>query len=160
MAKRSVSVRIRGHEFRVRVVGDGPERKELQRVAHALGLTEVIQFTGQIPRANLLAEFRQCDVFCLPSLQEGFGIAFLEAMAAGKPLVAVAASSTPELIEHGVNGLLAQPNDQSDLADKLAHVLEDAGLRSRMAAANRAKAREYDLATTTTRMLDLLRQTM
>jgi glycosyltransferase involved in cell wall biosynthesis len=148
----------RGLALRVRIVGDGPERRELERVTHALDLTETVMFTGQIPHTDLLTEFARAEVFCLPSLQEGFGIAFLEAMAAGQAVVAVWASSTPELIEDGVNGLLARPHDESDLADKLGLVLEDAALRKQMAAANRVKAMDYDLATTTTRMLDLLRR--
>lgn len=145
-----------GQRLAVRIVGDGPERCELERVTHALGLTNVVTFAGQLPHDRLVAEFATCDVFCLPSLQEGFGIVYLEAMASGKPVVALRASSTPELIEHGVNGLLATPHDEADLADALQQLLDDAALRTSMGGANLERAREFDVLGTTGRLLDLV----
>lgn len=148
----------RNRQLRVRIVGDGPERRALLRIAHRLELSQVIHFTGQLPHADLVAEFSSCDVFCLPSLQEGFGIVFLEAMASGKPIVAARASSTPELVEHRVNGVLANPGDANDLAEKIGRCLDDPDLRARMATANRAKAGEFDLERTIPRLLDLMEE--
>lgn len=145
-----------GQRLAVRIVGDGPERRELERVTHALELTDVVTFTGQVPHRRLVAEFATCDVFCLPSLQEGFGIVYLEAMASGKPVVALHASSTPELIEHGVNGLLAEPHDEADLAGKLRTLLDDAALQTAMGTVNSEKARAFDVLRTTKRLLDLV----
>lgn len=145
-----------GQELAVRLVGDGPQRRELERIANALELDDVVTFTGQLPHERLVAEFAACDVFCLPSLQEGFGIVYLEAMASGKPVVALRASSTPELIEDGVNGFLARPGDEADLADKLRWTLESAERRAAMGAANRNKASLFDLERATTRLINLL----
>jgi glycosyltransferase involved in cell wall biosynthesis len=145
-------------EAQIRVVGDGPERSRLQKLVDALGVQASVHLLGHLPHRELLREFSACDVFCLPSLQEGFGIAFLEAMASGKPVVGLRASSTPELIEHEVNGLLARPHDEVDLAEQLTRALEDTHLRKAMARANMAKAERYDASRTVKGLIDLVAQ--
>ena len=147
-------------DLRVRIVGDGPERRELERVSHALGLSSIIHFLGQVSREQLMSEYAGCDVFCLPSMQEGFGVAFLEAMASGKPIVALRASSTPELVEDGVNGLLAAPADEADLASKLYSCLEDSDMRLVMGRNNLEKAAQFDLDRSTRRLLDSLNRVL
>lgn len=145
-------------EVQIRLVGDGPERNRLQKLVEALGVQASVRFLGQLPHRELVREFSGCDVFCLPSLQEGFGIAFLEAMASGKPVVGLRASSTPELIEHEVNGLLARPHDEIDLAEQLTRALEDTDLRTAVAQANMDKARKYDASRTIKHLIDLVGQ--
>ena len=75
----------------------------------------VIHWVGDIPMARLAEEYNRCDVFCLPSAQEGFGIVFLEAMAAGKPIVAARVAAVPEVVR---NGILVEPDNQEALADR------------------------------------------
>jgi glycosyltransferase involved in cell wall biosynthesis len=120
----------------VRIVGDGPERGEFMEVYRELGLGETVRWLGDVSAADLAAEYNRCDVFCLPSVQEGFGIVFLEAMAAGKPIVAARASAVPEVV---TQGLLTEPENAESLAaaiqklhgDRaLCHSLGEAGLRS------------------------------
>ncbi|HWC00386.1 MAG TPA: glycosyltransferase family 4 protein [Bryobacteraceae bacterium] len=106
-------VRGRIPELRVRIVGDGPEREEFQRVWREKGLEETVQFLGDVTQAQLAAEYNGCDLFCLPSVQEGFGIVFLEAMAAGKAIVAARAAAIPEVVRHGV---LVDPDSAEALA--------------------------------------------
>ncbi len=149
-----VAPRIAG--IRVRIVGQGPELRRLEELTASLGISDHIEFLGPLSHADLLREFAACDLFCLPSLQEGFGLVFLEAMASGKAVVACRASSTPELIKDGVNGLLAQPHDDCDLADKLARCLEDTNLRTAMGQANLATAGQYKVDKTAQRLLDLV----
>ena len=153
-ATRLVARQIAG--VRVRIVGQGPELHRLENMTASLDISDHIEFLGPISQADLLREFASCHVFCLPSLQEGFGIVFLEAMASGKAVVACRASSTPELIQDGVNGLLAQPHDDYDLAEKLVRCLGDANLRATMGQANLAAAAEYTLDKTAQRLLDLV----
>lgn len=145
-------------DVQLRVVGDGPERSRLERQVESLGVQNNVRLLGQISYRDLVGEFSACDVFCLPSLQEGFGIAFLEAMASGKPIVGLRASSTPELIQHEVNGLLAQPHDAIDLAEQLTRILEDPDLRESMSRANIAKAEQYDVSSTVKQLIDLVTQ--
>lgn len=123
---------------RLRLAGDGPERKRLERMGSRAS------FLGHIPRAALLQEYRNADIFCLPSRQEGFGIVLLEAMASGLPIVAARAAAIPEVVAAGENALLFAPGDAGELADALQRFLADAALRQQMAAASRLRVRQFD----------------
>ncbi len=80
-------------ELEIRIVGNGPEHARLQGICRELDLGRVVQWLGDVSLSSLAEEYNRCDVFCLPSVQEGFGIVFLEAMAAGKPIVAARAAA-------------------------------------------------------------------
>jgi glycosyltransferase involved in cell wall biosynthesis len=97
----------------VRIVGDGPHAAPLRRLAGELQLADTAAWLGDVPRSQLAAEYNRADVFCLPSVQEGFGIVLLEAMAAGKPIVASRAAAIPEVAPHG---LLVEPENAEALA--------------------------------------------
>ncbi len=130
---------------RVRIVGGGPELPSLVARARALGLDGAVRFLGEVPdERQVRREYFAADLFCLPSLQEGFGIAFLEAMAAGLPVVAAAAGAVPELVPDGEAGLLVPPRDPEALAAALVRLLDDAELRHRFGAAGRRRAEGYD----------------
>lgn len=122
----------------IRVVGDGPERKRLERMGGRAS------FLGHVDRATLLREYRNADVFCLPSRQEGFGIVLLEAMASGLPIVAARAAAIPEVVAEGENALLFAPGDAGELAEALQRLLADVALREQMAAAARLRVRKFD----------------
>ena len=97
----------------VRLVGDGPHAAPLRRLARGLQLGGTVSWLGDVPRSQLAAEYNRADVFCLPSVQEGFGIVLLEAMAAGKPIVASRAAAIPEVAPHG---LLVEPENPEAFA--------------------------------------------
>jgi glycosyltransferase involved in cell wall biosynthesis len=128
----------------VRIASKGPEWNNLRRLAQELDLEQNVNFLGYVSYEDLVKEYLACQVFCLPSLQEGFGIVFAEAMASYKPIVASRSSSTPELIEEGVQGLLANPLDAEDLAHKLAEVLLNPAKAHSLGQAGRAKVLEFD----------------
>ena len=103
--------RIPGLE--IRIVGDGPCAPALDRLSRELKLDRTVVWLGGVSRAELLAEYNRADVFCLPSVQEGFGIVLLEAMAAAKPVVASRAAAIPEVAPHAV---LVEPDSPDALA--------------------------------------------
>jgi len=99
--------------LQVRIVGAGPCAAELRRLSADLKLDRTVDWLGDVARAQLIAEYHRSDLFCLPSVQEGFGIVLLEAMAAGKPIIASRAAAIPEVAPHG---LLVEPESAEALA--------------------------------------------
>ncbi len=97
--------RLPGH-WSLRVVGDGDARESHVARARALGLDGRVQFLGRVDDAVKRRELDACDVFVLPSAQEGFGIVFLEALAAGRPCVGAAAGAVPEVLDDRCGALV------------------------------------------------------
>jgi glycogen(starch) synthase len=116
-------------ELRAVVVGRGSYADDLHRLAHELGVDDVVRFAGFVPDEELLAMLATAACAVIPSLYEPFGIVALEAMAAGAPLVAAASGGLREVLEHTGGGLLFPPGDVADLADAIRRLLEDEGLR-------------------------------
>jgi len=108
-------------ELRVRIVGNGPCGKTWRTLARELRLDGVVTWLGDVSRAQLACEYNRADAFCLPSVQEGFGIVLLEAMAAGKPIVASRAASIPEVAPHAV---LVEPDNAEALAEGIVQVFQ------------------------------------
>ena len=121
------------------VIGDGPGREPLSRMAAQLGLDGTVRFTGQLPHDRALAEAARCHAFVMPGVEEPFGVAFVEAMAAGLPAIGARGEGGPEDIAAAGPGLLLVPPDDH-LA--LAHTLEDLLADPAALAALGAKARE------------------
>jgi glycosyltransferase involved in cell wall biosynthesis len=125
---------------RLRIVGGGPELGRLRSLVRSLGLDDAVTLVGSLGGLEeVRAEFARADVFCLPSRQEGFGIVFLEAMAAGLPIVAADCGATPETAPHGEVSILVAPDDVEGLATALTRVLLDVDLRDRLAAGAAAR---------------------
>jgi glycosyltransferase involved in cell wall biosynthesis len=137
-------------ELRVRVVGGGPEAASLLRLWRELRLEPVVTWVGEAPRHELAREYNRADVFCLPSVQEGFGIAFLEAMAAGRPIVAARVAAVPEVVRHGV---LVEPENAEALADGIWRLWRDPILRSTIQQQQSKDVEKYEMIRVTRRFL-------
>lgn len=125
---------------RLIVAGDGPERAALTRLADDLGLDGDVSFVGTVGRGRLAELMCGADAFAFPSRQEAFGIALLEAMAAGTPAVAARVGGIPEFARDGENALLVAPEDADGLAAALVRLTGDPELCRRLAAGGRAQA--------------------
>ncbi|RMH55411.1 MAG: glycosyltransferase family 1 protein [Candidatus Hydrogenedentota bacterium] len=101
-----------------------------------------VRVLGALTRTELVAAYRHCDLFVLPSYHEGFGIVLLEAMAAGVPVVAYDNSAQPELCRDGETGVLVPTGDRKALAAAVKRLLEDSEMRKRLGACGRKLARE------------------
>ncbi len=122
------------------LVGDGPQREGLEEASRKLGLGSKVVFTGQrrdVP--ELLAIF---DLAILSSHYEGTSVTLLEAMAAGKAVVASRVGGTPEVIEDGVTGWLCTPRAEEELAEKMIQLLRDPQLRHQLGGAARRRMKE------------------
>ncbi|MCS7313929.1 MAG: glycosyltransferase family 4 protein [Bryobacterales bacterium] len=139
--------------FRLRIVGGGPEERRLRRLARQLGLEGSVRWLGNVSQEQLAREYNRADVFCLPSVQEGFGIVFLEAMAAGKPIVAARAAAVPEVVPQG---LLVEPEDPEALSDALERVCRDTHLRRQLVEQGLELVEQYDAPRVAGRFLDLV----
>ncbi len=129
-------------ELEVRIVGNGPELKRLHRICLELRLEPVVSWLGDMSLARLSAEYKRAQVFCLPSVQEGFGIVFLEAMAAGKPIVAASAAAVPEVVR---NGILVEPDNPEALADAIVRLYRNPDLCRRLASAGLRDVEQFEM---------------
>ncbi|MER3409109.1 MAG: hypothetical protein C4306_03180 [Thermoleophilia bacterium] len=121
------------------VLGEGPERSRLQRLAGELGLDQALFLPGRV--GDVAAFYRRAEVVVHPARWEGFGLAMLEAMLAGKPVVASRAGSAPELVVDGETGILVPPDDPLALAEALAALLADPQRAALYGHAGRERAR-------------------
>jgi glycosyltransferase involved in cell wall biosynthesis len=121
------------------VIGDGEERGRLERMSAELGLQDLVQFAGQLPHEEALAILPRCDLFVMAGTDEPFGVAYVEAMAAGLPAVGGRGEGGPEDIAALGGGMvLVTPGDVAELAGVLRRLLEDEPQRRALGAAARA----------------------
>ena len=125
---------------RLLLVGDGPELGTAYRLSRELGIASVVESIGA--QEAIIPLLSTADLFLLPSAQESFGLAALEAMACEVPVVASRVGGLPEVIEHGVSGFLHPMDEIEAMADSGTAVLTDAALRARVTAAARAVVTE------------------
>ena len=135
-------LRDRTRELEVRIVGNGPEFHRLQQICSELRLQSVVRWLGDVGLETLAGEYNRADVFCLPSVQEGFGIVFLEAMAAGKPIVAARAAAVPEVVR---NGILVEPGNPEALAEAILQLYRDPDLGSSLASAGLRDVEQFEM---------------
>ena len=110
--------RSRGGNARFRIAGSGPLESQLRAQALSLGLSEFVEWCGAVSRADLPDVFRSADAFVLPSRHESFGVAYIEALASGLPIIATRCGG-PEDIVRDVNGVLVPIDDVQALADAM-----------------------------------------
>jgi len=112
------------HDFILDIVGDGPNRKEYEELSDKLGLTNVIKFHGLKPKKEVAEYMRNCDFFVQPSLYETFGVTFIEAMACGKPIIAIKLPVLQEKINEDI-GILIPPKNVNALSDAINYMLDN-----------------------------------
>ncbi|GLZ28733.1 glucosyltransferase [Lentzea sp. NBRC 105346] len=118
------------------IVGDGTCRDEWELMARDLGITNRVRFHGFVDEETLLDAYVRCDLFVMPGIAELQSLATMEAMAAGKPVIAADAMALPHLVQPGRNGWLYPPGDVTALAERLHALVHDEPTRARMGAAS------------------------
>jgi teichuronic acid biosynthesis glycosyltransferase TuaC len=121
------------------VIGDGPQREPLERLARELGVADRVEFAGQLDPAAALARSRQAWCFVMPSTEEAFGVAYIEAMAAGIPAIGCRGEPGPEEIAAAGPGIvLVTPRSPRELAEVIRPLLADDSRRSELGSGARA----------------------
>ncbi len=152
---------LRGHAVNVTLAGDGPLREELHRLAEVLGIQGHVRFLGNVGQDVIHTHYASADIFVLPSFAEGVPVVLMEAMAARCPVIATRIAGIPELIEHGVTGLLVNPGRPDFLADAVERILVNPRAAERMAlAANEKVRRDFNMNTVAPQLAAIFKRTL
>jgi teichuronic acid biosynthesis glycosyltransferase TuaC len=137
------ALRERHPSLRYLLVGGGPDRPELERLARALGVAEKVEFIGPLPHEQALSELARCHVHVMPSSIDAFGVAHIEAMAAGLPTIAGAGTGAEDVARAGEGMLLVRPGDVSELVRVLDGLLSDPARLEALGESARRTVREH-----------------
>jgi glycosyltransferase involved in cell wall biosynthesis len=124
------------------IVGSGTDMERHKQLAREVGVSERVHFLGAVDDRTLRNCYETCDVFVMPSAQEGFGFVYLEAMQYAKAVVAARSGGAPEVVEDGVTGRLVEYGDQDELAQALIELCLDPEKRGRLGAAGYQRLQE------------------
>jgi glycosyltransferase involved in cell wall biosynthesis len=144
-------------DYRLVILGDGPDEQALREQAAALGIADRIDMQGFLPQAEVVAAMRRARLFVLPSLEEGLGVVLLEALASGTPIVASAVDGIVDVVTQKV-GRLVPPAQPAALAEAITAVLSDESGWQAMSRAARLRAEaEYDWDIIAARLVEIYR---
>jgi len=144
--KAVLMARANGVPVTLDVVGTGDDESRLKEAAARMSIGDIVIFHGAVTDSNLEQRFKEADVFVLPSKKEGFGIVYLEAMAAGLPCIGANHGGAPEVIDRGKTGFLIEYGDVRHLAFYLEVLKNSPALYQAMARASLLKASKYTVA--------------
>jgi glycosyltransferase involved in cell wall biosynthesis len=135
-------LRERGCDAKLKVIGDGPERAALEQQSRALNLQDRVEFVGALAQKELPRHYVGCAVFALPSIREGMGLVFAEALLCNAPVIAANSGGVTDIVKDGETGLLVPERDARALADAIEKMLNDHALAARLASNGAAWVRE------------------
>jgi glycosyltransferase involved in cell wall biosynthesis/Ser/Thr protein kinase RdoA (MazF antagonist) len=151
-----------GIDVECEIVGTGPRRAAIEHWMKQFNVADRVHLLGLLPQHEIAARLRACDVFVLPSMialdgtMDGLPVALIEAMAAGRPVIASTISGIPELVHDGVSGFLVDSTHPERIAQAMRRLADDPALRERMGRAGQEKVRhEFDIHVTGERLMAL-----
>ena len=156
LLRAAAGLRERIPEAQVRIVGAGPELANLRALHRELRLGDAAVLLGEVTRRTLAVEYMSAHCFCLPTVQEGFGLVFAEAMAAGLPVVACRAAAVPEIVEDRRTGILVNPRSPGELATALETLLMNRTLSDEYGRAATQRVEAFGLESVARRFLEAL----
>ena len=126
------AISILPKDIKCLIAGDGPDRTKLENLAKQLKVEDRIFFLGQINHSEVFKYLKISDVFVRPSLSEGLGNSFLEAMAVGIPIIGTPVGGIPDFLKDGKTGFFCKVRDSFSIAEKIAKILKDEKLKNRL----------------------------
>jgi len=139
-------VRAKGLEkMQLVIAGDGPAKKELEKLAGDLAIKHRVKFLGMVRRDKLPRMYREADIFVTASDMETQGLVVLEAMASGLPIMAVDKYAMCDLVAEGVNGFKVSPGDETGMAKKIMELLNNEKMREELGKKSREMSLDYGL---------------
>ena len=126
------SLIIKHPEIQLDILGKNQNLGRMEQLAGKMGVKEYVNFKGWVPPEEIAKQYRDASIFLMPSLMEGYGLVYLEAMAQGLPVVAGDVGGTRELVRHLENGLLVDPQDSMSLQKSISTLLTDKDSRARV----------------------------
>jgi len=131
-----------GYRIELCLVGDGPDMKKLKKEVVRCGLDSQIVFRGSLNQDEVLKAYKKADFFALASFSEGIPVALMEAMSMEIPCIATHIAGIPELIRHGIDGLLVPPVNAEEIASSIANLINNPDLRKKLGKAGRKRVLE------------------
>ena len=144
-------------DLHIAILGEGPQRKELEKLARKLGVSSKVELVGKVPFEQVPNYLKAADLFAFASTTETQGLVTLEAMAAGLPVVAVDATGTNDVVEHGQEGLLTAQDSQA-MAQALKTMLEDEQKMGDYKQAALEKARQFEIHNQAKKLVEIYHQ--
>ena len=139
-------LRKNGFQFHCIIIGEGPEREKLQRLICEHGLDDLVELKGKVFQDKIQSYYDLADIFVSPSISEGIPVVLMEAMCKEIPVIATRITGIPELIQHRNSGFLISPGNVEKLAEALALLIKNDGLRKKLGKNGRKKVlREFNL---------------
>jgi len=138
------------------IIGDGTLKKELEDLTINLGLERNIKFLGSIDNRKLPSYYSKADIFVGPSINEGFGRTFVEAGLCGCALIGARTGGILDIIKHKKNGLLCNPGDEKDLAEKVIFLLKNKKIRDNLAENAKNNLKKFDIDKTTNQYIKIM----
>jgi glycosyltransferase involved in cell wall biosynthesis len=111
--------------LKYQIIGDGPEKNRLLKLATDLGINERVEFLGKLAHKEVIKYMEKADIFSLPSWNEGFGVVYIEAMVQGKPVIGCRGEGIEDFVEHGKTGMLVEPKDVDSLVQTIDYLLSN-----------------------------------
>jgi glycosyltransferase involved in cell wall biosynthesis len=145
-------------QYQHKILGEGPALDSLRQLDQQLGIAEQVTWSPFVSQTQMPAEYGASTITVLPTRgqEEGLGLTLVEALLAGSAVVGTPAGGIPEVVQHEVTGLLAQPEDPQDLSNQLERLLTDRALRERLSLAGKEYAlRTFSPESTVARFLSI-----
>jgi glycosyltransferase involved in cell wall biosynthesis len=145
-----------GIDFQCVIIGEGPERRELEDLIRRYNMEGEVELPGSVPHEDIQEYYNQADFLVHPSISEGIPVVLMEAMSKGLPVIATNITGIPELVNNEKNGILVPIRDTLELAEAMMRLLNDKELRMRLGKNARGKIlRDFDIDINTNKIREL-----